>query len=222
MRKWREVADPWNGLATEAFFKQPTPDLVRHLLGMICVRDSPGGRTAGRIVEVEMYQGPWDKAAHSYGGRVTERTRVMYGPPGFAYVYFVYGMHYCLNVVSGAPGHPEAILIRALEPVDGIEMMMQRRHIDATHGQRSLCQLTNGPGKLTQALGITREDNGLAFFDSPLKLYHDQDPLPSAQIATGPRINVGYAEEAANFPWRYWVKGHSCLSAKGSPQKTKT
>ncbi|WP_083630706.1 DNA-3-methyladenine glycosylase [Sulfobacillus thermosulfidooxidans] len=213
---------PWNGQVDQEFFDLPTHELARRLLGMICVHDTPLGRTAGRIIEVEMYKGPWDKAAHSYGGKMTERTRVMYGPPGHAYVYFIYGMHYCLNVVSGPVGYPEAILIRALEPVEGLDIMAKRRQIRHLGSMRQICQLTNGPGKLAQALGITREHYGLPLYNSPLTLYHDQDPLPSSQIAAGPRINVSYAQEAADFPWRFWIVDHPCLSVKTPAQKTKT
>ncbi len=212
----------WRGLADKEFFDQPTLDLARSLLGMVIVHNHPLGWCAGRIVEVEMYQGPEDRAAHSYGGKITERTRVMYGPPGYAYVYFVYGMHYCLNVVSGPPGRPEAILIRALEPLQGVELMAQRRHIEIDGASLNLCRLTNGPAKLAQALGISQSEYGLALFDSRLLLYHDQDPLPSQDIAAGPRINVNYAGEAALYPWRFWVKDHPCVSVKGKVQKTKT
>ena len=212
----------WKGLASKTFFGRPTPDLARSLLGMVIAHDGPLGRCAGRVVEVEMYRGPEDRAAHSFGGKITPRTRVMYGPPGHAYVYFVYGMHYCLNVVTGPPGSPEAILIRALEPLQGIELMAQRRHLEITGPVSNLCQLTNGPAKLAQALGVAQQEYGLAFFNSRLQLYHDWDPLASEEIATGPRINVNYAGEAAQYPWRFWIKNHLCVSVKDRIQKTKT
>ncbi len=221
-RSERQLENSWKGLVNKTFFSQSTPDLAQALLGMVVAHDSPLGRCAGRIVEVEMYRGPDDKAAHSFGGRPTPRTRVMYGPPGYAYVYFVYGMHYCLNVVTGPIGSPEAILIRALEPLQGIEIMAQRRHIKIHEASANLCRLTNGPAKLAQALGIGIKEYGLELFNSPLQLYHDQDPLPSHVIATGPRINVSYAGEAALYPWRFWIKNHPCVSIKGRVQKTKT
>ncbi|AUW93975.1 MAG: DNA-3-methyladenine glycosylase [Sulfobacillus thermosulfidooxidans] len=203
---------PWRGPVDVSFFLQPTNVLAKALLGTVLVHDTPEGLTAGRIVEVEMYQGPWDKAAHSYGGRMTERTRIMYEDAGHAYVYFIYGMHYCLNVVSGPHGAPEAILIRALEPLEGLELMAQRRRL--AWPRKGLCELTNGPGKLAQAMGITKRQYGWHLAHSALRLYHDQDPLPDNQLATGPRINVNYAEEAALYPWRFWVAGHACLSVK--------
>ncbi len=204
-----------NGLAGERFFRQPTEGLALALLGMVLVHEADEGMTAGRIVEVEMYKGPQDAAAHSYGGKMTARTQVMYGEPGHAYIYFIYGMHYCFNVVSGPLGSPEAILIRALEPVCGIALMAERRRrvVDSNHPKK-VCALTNGPGKLSQAMGINAEQYGVALWDSAVRLYHAEDPLPPSAVARGPRINVGYAGAAAHYPWRFWIRQHPCLSVR--------
>lgn len=205
---------PWNGPVSSRFFLQPTEYLAKSLLGTVLLHDTAEGRTAGRIVEVEMYQGPKDRAAHSFGGRITDRTRVMYEEAGRAYVYFIYGMHHCLNVVSGPVGCPEAILIRALEPLDGLDLMAQRRGLAGLRTPRQVCHLTNGPGKLAQAMAITKAQYGQRLDVPPLRLYHDLDPLPAEKLAAGPRINVGYAQEAAHYPWRFWIAEHPCVSVR--------
>lgn len=198
------------------YYRQPTLVLARNLLGKLLVHDAPDGRASGYIVETEAYIGPADKAAHSYGGRITPRTKVMYGPPGRAYVYFIYGMHYCLNVVSGTEGAPEAILIRALEPVNGIPLMIRRRGLsldpDAGHWPiRRLKQLTNGPGKLAQAMGISKQQYGWSLTDSLLQICPGLSITPE-QIASGPRIGIEYAEEARDNPWRFWIRDNPFVS----------
>lgn len=183
------------------FFRGPTLELCKRLLGAELVH----GETAGLIAEVEAYIGPGDRAAHSYGGRRTKRTEVMFGPPGFAYVYISHGIHYCFNVVSGEEGNPEAILVRALQPTRGIEIMRKRRR------RRDDRELTNGPGKLCQALGITIAHYGWdltrpPFFIRPGQRVRDED------IACGPRIGIDSAGEARDYPWRFWIKGNPFVS----------
>ncbi len=201
-----------------SFWQQPTLQLARSLLGMELVRESADGVTAGMIVEVEAYRGPMDKAAHSYGGKPTERTRAMFGPPGHAYVYFIYGMHYCMNVVSAEEGIPEAILIRALEPTEGIGLMARRRGLTLTltDGTKlsQLKRLTNGPAKLCEAMAIDRSLYGTDLTRPPLYLRHYQDPIPDEMIRTGPRINIAYAEEAVHYPWRFWIDQNPYVSSK--------
>lgn len=203
---------------SDDFFLQPTLLLTQSLLGSFLIHETPDGITSGMIVEAEAYIGPDDKAAHSYGGRPTERTRVMYGPPGYSYVYQIYGLHYCFNVVSGSENAPEAILIRALEPIDGIPIMIQRRKMEiaqeagGTWPHKKIRLLTNGPGKLAQAMGITKEQNGWNLRNSPLRIATGQSPVESDRIATGPRIGIDYAEEARGFPWRFWLKGNPFVS----------
>jgi DNA-3-methyladenine glycosylase len=191
-----------------AVFFEPTLRAARALLGMLLVHETAEGTTAGRIVEVEAYRGPEDRAAHSFGGRRTARNEVMYGPPGHAYVYFVYGMHWCMNVVTQARGVPEAVLLRALEPVAGAELMRARRG-------RALpdWQLCRGPGALCRAMGITRARNGADLLDGPLRLLRG-DPLPRARVARTPRIGVDYAGAHAARPWRFAVRDCRAVSGR--------
>jgi DNA-3-methyladenine glycosylase len=150
---------------------------------------------AGRIVEAEAYRGPEDRAAHSFGGRRTARTEVMYGPPGHAYVFFVYGMHWHLNLVTTAVGSPHAVLIRAVEPVAGVELMAKRRGLSPTDRN-----LTNGPGKLCQAFGVDRAIYGLDLTDEPIFLVEGSP----CRIARSPRIGIDYAGVWAARPWRFF------------------
>ncbi|GAB7389306.1 DNA-3-methyladenine glycosylase [Bacillaceae bacterium] len=212
------MSEQYGKIVDKSFFAQPTLTLAKRLLGMELVHEAPEGTAAGRIVEVEAYLGPEDKAAHSYGGRLTERTKVMYGPPGHAYLFHIYGMHICFNVVSGPVGKPEAILVRALEPTQGIPLMAARRRIAVLQekdGRLKLRQrklLTNGPGKLCQALGLTMEHYGCDLTVPPVYLRKTGEPLPDEAIASGPRINIDYAEEAREYPWRFWIKGNPFVS----------
>jgi DNA-3-methyladenine glycosylase len=169
--------------------------VARDCIGKILVCELAGKQLAGRIVEAEAYRGPQDRAAHSWQGRRTPRTEAMFGPPGHAYVFFVYGMHWHFNLVANAEGKPEAVLIRALEPLQGVEVMAQRRGKPSS--ARELC---NGPGKLCQALGIARSDYGL---DLTLgkRLYLLDAPAP--RIERSPRIGIAYAGIWAHKPWRF-------------------
>ena len=159
------------------------------------------------IVEVEAYRGPEDRASHAYGGRRTRRTETMYQPGGVAYVYFVYGMYYQFNVVSNVADIPHAILVRALEPVEGIEIMRERRHMHPDHN------LTSGPGKLCIAMGIDRELNTADLLGDRVWLEAFQSVKPS-QIAKGPRIGIDYAEEWIEKPWRFWIRGNTYVSRR--------
>ena len=190
-----------------SFYMEPTLRVARALLGKILVHGSPDGRTAGRIVEVEAYRGPRDRAAHSAGGRRTPRNEVMYGPPGHAYVYCIYGMHHCVNVVTQRPNVPEAVLIRALEPLEGLDLMRARRGI----GNGPDWRLCRGPGSLCQALGVARIQNGGDLVTGPLRLL-DAPALPAALVARTPRIGVAYAGLHARRPWRLLVRGSRAVS----------
>ena len=189
-----------------SFFHQDTVELARKLLGCLLIHRTPDGVAGGMIVEAEAYVGAIDKACHAYRNR-SGRTEIMYHDGGYAYVYFIYGMHHCFNVVTGPEGEGNAVLIRALEPVIGLELMQQRRH---TKTVRHLC---SGPGKACQALGITKNEYGLDLCaaDSPLRLIRYRH-IPDAQIVATPRINVAYAEEAAAWPWRFYVKDNLYVS----------
>ena len=192
------------------FFRQDTVELARKLLGCLLIHRTPDGVAGGMIVETEAYIGAIDKACHAYRNR-SERTEIMYHDGGYAYVYFIYGMHYCFNVVTGPEGEGNAVLIRALEPVIGLELMRKRRRMNQL---RNLC---SGPGKVCQALDITKNEYGLDLCnaESPLRLIQYRH-IPDAIIVASPRINVAYAEEATAWPWRFYVKDNPYVSIIGS------
>jgi DNA-3-methyladenine glycosylase len=193
-------------MMNHAFFRQDTVELARKLLGCLLIHHTPDGVAGGMIVEAEAYVGAIDKACHAYRNR-SGRTEIMYHDGGYAYVYLIYGMHHCFNAVTGPEGEGNAVLIRALEPVIGLDLMQQRRN---TKNVRHLC---SGPGKVCQALGITKNEYGLDLCaaDSPLRLICYRH-IPDAQIVATPRINVAYAEEAAAWPWRFYVKDNLYVS----------
>jgi DNA-3-methyladenine glycosylase len=183
--------------------------LARRLLGQRLVRVIDGRRLAGTIVEVEAYLGAEDRAAHTYGGRRTARNASMYLEGGHAYVYFIYGMHYCMNVVCGAAGVGTAVFIRALEPTEGIEIMRSRRR--AAPRERDLC---SGPAKLAQALGIDRTLDGEDLRSSD-RLFIEKVAVGERaprRIGSGPRIGIAYAGEWALKPLRFYVRGNSHIS----------
>lgn len=183
-----------------AFYSRPTVEVARDLLGKILVH----GRTAGRIVETEAYLGGDDLAAHSARG-ITRRTRVIFGPPGHAYVYFIYGMYECLNLVCEPEGKPGCVLIRALEPVAGIELMQRRRP-----QARSVRGLASGPGKLTLAMGITRAQNGADVTRGSL-VVRRPEPEPRVEIRTTPRIGI---TKCAELPLRFVIAGSEFASRR--------
>ena len=193
-------------------YLQPTLRVARALLGKTLVHDSAEGRTAGRVVEVEAYRGPADRAAHSSGGRRTPRNEIMYGPPGHAYVYFIYGMYFCMNVVCQRTGVPQAVLLRALEPLEGIELMRRRRGLPDGPEWR-LCR---GPGALCRALGIGRAENGADLVRGPLRIV-DAPPVPAARVARTARIGVAYAGADAARPWRFLLRGSPAVSGPRVP-----
>ncbi len=177
--------------------------VARGLLGQVIVRETPEGVTKCAIVETEAYMGADDKAAHSYKGR-TERTKVLFDTCGCAYVYMIYGMYWCMNISAGAPGVPHCVLIRAAEPLDGIELMKKRR---GTDNLKSLC---SGPGRLCMAMGIGKEQYGCDLAESPD--FYLEYGEPPAKIGVSKRINIAYAQEAAEYPWRFTVSGSKFLS----------
>jgi DNA-3-methyladenine glycosylase len=187
---------------SKTFFQKPTLELAQALLGCLLVKETPGGITSGYIVETEAYIGPHDRAAHSYGNRRTKRTEVMFAEAGLVYTYIMH-THCLVNVVSGGVDEPEAVLIRALEPHEGVDLMLARRPVD------DLKKLTNGPGKLTKAMGITKDDYGLKFYERPLFIAAGFKPTI---IETGKRIGIHNTGEAKDYPWRFWVKGNPYVS----------
>jgi len=193
-------------LPREFYLRPDVLTVSRDLLGKLLVVPGPNGeRVSGKIVEVEAYRGPEDRASHAYGGRRTKRTETMYGAGGIAYVYFVYGMYYQFNVVNGAEDVPHAILVRALEPVEGIEIMRTRRH---GHLDRNL---TNGPGKLCIAMGIDRQLNAADLLGDKVWL-EDFETVSPRRIARGPRIGIDYAQEWIDKPWRFWIRDNPFVS----------
>ncbi len=179
--------------------------VARELLGKILVCETKEGVTKGRIVETEAYMGTVDKAAHSYKNPASKRTRIQLSAGGFAYVYRIYGIHTCMNIVANLPGIPEAVLIRALEPVEGIDLMRRRR---GTEDIRKLC---SGPGKLCQAMDITMKDYGADLLCD--RLFLEDGPVrPEEQILATKRIHIDYAEEAREFLWRFVIKDSPYVS----------
>lgn len=194
-------------LPRKFYTRRNTLLIARELLGKRLVVPAQGGaRVSGIIVETEAYQGPLDKAAHSYGNRRTNRTETMFSIGGTAYVYFIYGMYYQFNVVTNTETIPHAVLIRALEPDEGIEWMRRRRPV------RDDRNLTNGPGKLCQALGIDRSYNGADLTGRRVWIEEGRGKLTASKIASGVRIGIDYAEEYAAKPWRFWIKDNPYVS----------
>ena len=192
-----------------SFYLQPTLRVARALLGKVLVHDTREGRAAGRIVEVEAYRGPRDRAAHTAGGRRTPRNETMWGPAGHAYVYFIYGMHYCVNVTTQPPGVPEAVLLRALEPLEGIDLMRARRGLP----EGPVWKLCRGPGALCRAIGLTRAQDGTDLVHSRLRIV-DAARTPTSRIARTARIGVAYAGTDALRPWRFLVRGSVAVSGR--------
>ena len=181
--------------------------VARQLLGQILVVPTESGdRVSGMIVETEAYRGPEDRASHAYGGRWTRRTETMYRQGGTAYVYFVYGMYHQFNVVTCVPEIPHAVLIRALEPVEGVELMRARRP-----GQPDV-NLASGPGKLSIALAIDRSLDGADLLDDRVWIERGGRQVSASAIARGPRIGIAYAGQWAEKPWRFWLRGNPFVS----------
>lgn len=195
----------------QTFYARSARTVARRLLGTRLVHFDQGRRIGGRIVEAEAYCDSDEPDLGCHGsankGRPTSRTAVMFGPPGFAYVYFTYGMHWMFNVVTGAEGMANAVLIRALEPMEGLEVMAKRR-------QRPEWEWTNGPAKLTQALGIERELNGASLYGADSVIWIEADEVVGDDaIAAGPRIGLGNTPEPwHSMPWRFWIRGNPYVS----------
>jgi DNA-3-methyladenine glycosylase len=191
------------------FYEQEVVEVATKLLGKILVHESVDGTTAGRIVETEAYMGPEDEAAHSSGGRRTARNEVMYGSKGYAYVYFIYGLYYCLNVTAGdVPDKPEAVLLRALEPVAGEDIMAKRRR--SPEGKK--VNLTSGPSKLCMAMGISKIQNRADMTVPPL--YISDAPVLEEEIVKTTRIGVDYAGAWKDRHWRFYIKDNRFVSKK--------
>ncbi|MCA1617962.1 MAG: DNA-3-methyladenine glycosylase [Acidobacteria bacterium] len=198
-------------LGRDFYTRADTLAVARELLGKrLVVPAEGGGRVSGRVVEVEAYLGAEDRAAHSFGGRRTRRTETMYAAGGTAYVFFVYGMHHQFNVVTGPAGRPHAVLVRAVEPEEGIESMRERRPVSKER------ELTSGPGKLCRALGIDLTFDG-EDLTAGRRVWLEETRVvyKPDEVASGARIGVDYAGEDALRPWRFWVRGNEYVSRKG-------
>ena len=186
---------------THQFFDRPALQVARQLLGMRLVRLEAGRRIAGTIIETEAYRGEEDLDCHCRAGR-TPRTQVLYGPPGHVYVYFTYGMHWMLNFVAEPRDHPAAILIRAIQPCEGLEIIAGRR------GKQPREHWTDGPAKICQALNIDRHFNDADLYAADATLFVEQDqPIPDSNVTTGPRVGLNNVPEPwKSIPWRFLVK----------------
>jgi DNA-3-methyladenine glycosylase len=193
-----------------SFYARPNVQLIaRELLGKVLVTEFDGLRTSGRIVEVEAYNGVVDKASHAWSGRRTRRTEVMYREGGTAYVYLIYGIHHLFNVVTNKKDIPHAVLVRALEPLEGIPLMLERTgKVKLDHS------LTRGPGNLSRAMGLYTLHTGSSLHEGEIYIGDDGHRLRKSEIIATPRIGVDYAEEDAALPYRFFVKGNPYVSGK--------
>lgn len=194
----------------QAFYERSdVVTITKELIGKILVTNFDSKCTAGRIVEAEAYNGPFDKAAHSYNNRRTKRTEVMFGMGGVAYVYLCYGIHQMFNIVTNVEGVPNAILIRALEPIAGIDIMLER-----TGKQKHGFDLTRGPGNVARAMGFHTSQTGMSLQTEQLYVVDDGFIYPDLQVIATTRVGVDYAAEDALLPYRFLVKDNKYVSGK--------
>lgn len=196
-------------MLSQSFYQHPDVEyLAKKLLGKKLCFKSKQGLCSGRIVETEAYAGPWDKASHAYGNKRTNRTETMFGSGGCAYVYFCYGMHHLFNVVTGEANTPHAVLIRALEPLDGIDLMKERRRNNAVE------RLTNGPAKLCEAMGINLALNGHSLMSNQLFIEDDGYCYCEDELVSTTRIGIDYAEEHVHLPMRFYLGSSKYVSRR--------
>jgi len=196
-------------LALDFYRRENVLEISRDLMGKVLVTNWGGGITSGRIIELEAYAGAPDRASHAFGGKLTDRNRVMYMDGGVAYVYLCYGIHHLFNVVTHRKNTPHAILIRALEPLNGIPVMLER-----TGKEEPDNSLTRGPGNVSKALGIHTIHTGFSLRSKELFIADDGYQYSNKEILTSPRIGVDYAGKDALLPFRYYVKGNAFVSGK--------
>ena len=195
-----------------SFYMQDTLVVAKKLLGCFLVHRTLEGTTKGQIVEIEAYMGPTDKGAHSYGGNHTPRMDPLYNNGGFAYIFQLHGHNYCFNVVTQKTGITQAVLIRGLEPIQGLDLMAKRRNIDLSTGLRSKVKnLTNGPSKLCQAMDIDISLNGIDLCGDELFITSGKT-INNDEILSAPRVNIDYAEEYKDKQWRYYLKDNEFVS----------
>lgn len=198
-------------LPLEFYIRTDVVQIARDLLGKVLVTEFDGLRTAGIITETEAYRAPDDRACHAFGNRRTARTEVMFHQGGKAYIYLCYGIHHLFNVVTAPEETAHAILIRAIEPVEGLEVMLRRRNFLKNRSDQinaRTTKLTTGPGALSQALGLTTQWTGQSFFvaGTPVWIEDRGTKIPGNEVVAGKRIGVDYAGECAEWPWRFWLK----------------
>lgn len=197
---------------TSSFYQSPAVlDICRQLIGKVLVSQIDGLLTSGIIVEAEAYRAPDDSACHAYGDRRTGRTEVMFSKGGVAYIYICYGIHHLFNVVTGPKDHAHAILIRALQPQEGIDIMLERRKM-----KKIDFKITRGPGALSIALGFRSTMSGQSLISASTSIYIEDRKInyPDSAIATGPRIGVESSGKSAIWPWRFYVRNNPYVSAK--------
>ena len=196
-------------LQADFYQEEDVLTISKKLLGKILCSKFDSNLTSGIIVETEAYSGETDRASHAYGGRRTRRTEVMYAAGGTAYIYLCYGIHHLFNVVTNRDGIPHAILIRAIEPLEGIDIMLKRRNM-----KKLLPRLTAGPGILSQALGISIYNSGISLLDNQIWIEDNSNnsPIGDFKIISSPRVGCEYAEEDANNPWRFRINGNPWVS----------
>lgn len=197
------------------FYKQGALTLAKELLGKIIVREVDSITLRAKIVETEAYVGEIDKASHAYNGRRTERTEPLFREGGISYVFFIYGKYYCFNVISGIENKGEGVLIRAVEPLNEFDYLSQKR-FDENYDELSESKkkaLTNGPSKLCMALSIDKSDNYKNLYEKG-DLYIEDGEGKKFKVVETKRIGIDYAEEAIDFPWRFYIKGNKYISKK--------
>ena len=196
-------------LSADFYQREDVLSIGRELLGKVLYTQFDGSLTSGIIVETEAYAGETDRASHAYMGRRTRRTEVMYAAGGTTYIYLCYGIHHLFNVVTNRKGIPHAILIRGIEPLEGIDIMLKRRNM-----KKLLPRLTAGPGILSQALGISIHNSGISLLDNQIWIEDSSNngPIGDFKIISSPRVGCEYAEEDANSPWRFRINGNPWVS----------
>ena len=199
------------------FFARETVQVAKELLGKVLVREVDGQILKGKIVEAEAYVGPIDKASHAYGFKKTARVEPLYGKPGISYVFSIYGMYVCFNIITFKEGSPEGVLIRALEPIQGVDFMSINRFKKKYKelDNKKIKELTNGPSKLCIAMNITKKEHNFIDLITSSELYvEDGEAVDKRDIVETTRIGIDYAEEARDFPWRVYIKGNEFVSKK--------
>lgn len=196
-------------LKKEFYQKNDVVQISKDLLGKVLVTNFNNQLTSGKIVETEAYRAPDDKACHAYNNRKTDRTKTMFEAGGIAYIYLCYGIHHLFNIVTSTEGNAHAVLIRAIEPIDNVELMLKRRNFSSPKPQ-----LTAGPGVLTKALGISMADNAMDLTKKNGLIWVEDRGFSIAkkEILASPRVGVGYAEECATWPWRFRIKDNRWTS----------